>query len=77
MNVTAANQLPGSQNCECKSGWTGDGLNCEDINDCATNPCGDGNCEDTGANDYKCTYDSPCPLGAFDGGTPQLYKMLA
>jgi hypothetical protein len=28
MNVTAANMLPGSYNCTCKSGFIGDGLNC-------------------------------------------------
>jgi len=40
----------GSYECECNRGFTGDGiLGCEDINDCASNPCGDhGSCESDG-----------------------------
>ena len=36
----------------------GDGQTCSDINDCADEPCGNGECSDTGANSYSCDCES-------------------
>ncbi|MBI5544491.1 MAG: hypothetical protein HY901_11410, partial [Deltaproteobacteria bacterium] len=39
-NATCAN-TPGSRSCTCNSGYAGDGISCNDINECAT---GNGGC---------------------------------
>jgi len=47
----------GSYTCECKSGWQGDGVGptgCEDIDDCGSSPCEQGDCSDHGPNAYRC-----------------------
>ena len=39
------NDTIGSYMCECESGFSGDGFNCIDIDECEANPCSvDGNC---------------------------------
>ena len=49
----------GSYTCACNRGWTGDGwaqgAGCKDVDDCASNPCAFGTCEDNGAASYTCT----------------------
>jgi len=50
----------------CGSGYTFNAGVCDDIDDCASSPCGAGICTDTGANAWSCD----CPDGTFgDGAT--------
>jgi hypothetical protein len=35
----------GDYECECKSGFKGDGVVCSDIKECETSPCGDNEAE--------------------------------
>ena len=35
----------GDYECECKSGFKGDGVVCSDIKECVTSPCGDNEAE--------------------------------
>merc|ERR1719267_423065 len=50
---------PGAYTCQCNLGYTGDGYaqgaGCKDVDDCASNPCAFGTCEDNGAASYTCT----------------------
>ena len=40
----------------CPTGYSGDGVHCHDIDDCAGNPCGkNGKCNDIGVRKNKCT----------------------
>lgn len=49
--------------CKCNEGYTGDGFNCSDINDCLSFPCSfGGTCHDY-VNYYNCT----CPSGYHNG----------
>ena len=62
---------PGGYVCDpCPSGFSGDGESCSDIDDCIGNPCGFGNCTDTGANTYACDCDTGYHFGTRDGGNP-------
>jgi len=49
----------GSWECSCQDGYFGTGEvgDCEEVNDCAQNPCEHGSCEDTG-NAYACSCDA-------------------
>lgn len=51
---------PGSYMCECKQGFTGDGGDCEDVDDCALSAesCLNGFCMDAGVGDYRCVCDA-------------------
>merc|ERR1719183_2759117 len=47
--------IPGSFVCACKSGYSGDGVTCADIDDCADDPCKNGGtCTDTGPHTHTC-----------------------
>ena len=49
--------------CMCNEGYTGDGFNCSDVDDCQPNPCSfGGTCHDY-VNYYNCT----CPSGYHNG----------
>jgi len=53
-NADCANTV-GSYQCACRSGFTGDGITCEDIIDCLpSNPCVKGVCTDVPGS-YNCT----------------------
>lgn len=45
----------GSYECKCETGYFGDGLTCEEIDDCASSPCAHGKCTDHGIVGYGCT----------------------
>jgi len=44
----------GSYNCSCLVGFTGDGITCENIDDCANNPCENGGTCTDGINSFTC-----------------------
>jgi len=45
----------GSYTCGCADGYTGDGyVECRDVDDCAQEPCSNGQCSDGGVNLYTC-----------------------
>jgi hypothetical protein len=46
---------PGSWECKCNNGWTGDGNTCIDADDCEPSPCANGGtCTDLGTLKYNC-----------------------
>lgn len=55
MTVTAANSLPGSKDCNCVDGFSGDGIHCVATDSCDVNPCKHGNCTVTSPESYSCT----------------------
>ncbi|XP_038059591.1 IgGFc-binding protein-like [Patiria miniata] len=46
----------GLHGCHCRAGYTGDGKTCQDINECQSNPCVNGECVN-GVNLYACNCD--------------------
>jgi len=48
----------GSHECVCKEGARGDGVDCDDGDDCADSPCVNGVCTDKGRNSYRCQCDA-------------------
>jgi hypothetical protein len=56
--------VAGSFTCTCKLGYTGNGLSCADINECANSPCGTGGTCSNLENAYSCA----CAAGYSGGG---------
>merc|ERR1711871_307704 len=52
--ATCAN-TQGDFTCSCKSGYTGDGTDCANVDDCASNPCQNGGTCQDGVNSFTCT----------------------
>ena len=46
---------PGSFSCNCKEGFSGDGINCSDINECNFNPCGNRSVCNNIVGSYTCS----------------------
>merc|ERR1712048_1253754 len=57
---------PGSYQCVCNIGYTGDGVFCKDINECTNFPCKDqfGVCKNTDG-----SFECPCKIGYNGDGT--------
>jgi hypothetical protein len=56
--------VPGSFTCACKPGYTGNGVSCADVNECANSPCGTGGTCTNLVNAYSCA----CAAGYGGGG---------
>lgn len=50
----------GGFTCECKTGWSGDGFTCEDVPECAGNPCGEGLLCQESQGSYRCVDKNEC-----------------
>ena len=60
---------PGVHNCTCHNGFEGDGIVCDDIDDCADSPCGVvANCTDLGTFTYECVCGSGYTGGGVENG---------
>ena len=58
---------PGQHTCTCRTGWSGDGHTCMDVNECLSNPCQNGaTCTESSISVNRSTGGSVGPNGVSD-----------